>query len=580
MSTVSSTSSSTSSSTTSTTTKAATGASVLSSSDSGSGIDYSVLIEAKVAQKMSAATKLETKISDNEEKITAYEDLMTELQTVDSTISGLRNRTTSTSGSSSSSNLFSEREAFLSGGGSTGASNILDASIEDGTTKGTYSIVVEQLATKNKIGSSTQTSSSTALGLSGSFSIGISGGTTASISVESTDTLTSIATKINAQSSTTNVTASVLQVSDSSYELVLTTADTGETITVSNATDSTAATDLGLIDSSGDIANTLVAAQDAKFTVDGVEMTRSSNTISDAIDGVTFNLYEASTSAVTLEIASNLTDIKSAITAFVSAYNELEDFITSETARGSDGTAEDGATLINDAYLRAIKNKLSDILDSSVTNSDGDLLSLSTLGITLNSDGTLSLDEDTLNTALTDDLDDVQALLGLNMTSSSDSLSLLRYTSESASMAATLNFEMNEDGTIESVSVNGDSSLFTVSGNTITGASGSAYEGLVMVYSGSSGSVTFSVSSGIADQFYTQMDAYANSSTGTLNDAIDDLNTQNDTYESKVTDITDRAERYRTYLTNYYAKLEAKAEAAKTALRQVKASMGLDTSSS
>jgi flagellar hook-associated protein 2 len=577
MSTVSSTSSSstsTSSTTTSSSTKASTGYSVLSSSKSGTGIDYSVLIDAKVQQKLKAATKLETKVTNNENKITAYQTLQTKLQTADTGIAGLRNRSTALG--STATNLFDERSAYLTG---TNASDTLGATVADGTTKGTYAIVVEQLATKNKIAGSTQSSSSTALGYTGSFTLGVSGGTTSSISVDSTDTLTTLAAKINAVSSTTNVSASVLQVSGSSYELVLTSASTGQTITVTDGGDGVT-TSLGLTDSSGAIANTLVAGQDAKFTVDGVEMTRSSNTVTDAISGVTLNLYSASTNTISMEISNNLTDIKSAITNFVTNYNDLKSTITTETATNSDGSAADGAYLVRDTYMSEIGNALTSIMGTSITNSSGSVLSLSTLGITLASDGTLSYDETTLNKELSNNLDDVQKLLGLSVTTSSDSMQLLRYNSQSTSMSLTLDMEMNSDGTIASASVNGDNSLFTVSGNTITGATGSQYEGLVLVYSGSSGSVSVNVQQGIADQFYSQMDKYANSKTGSLATAITDLTEENTTYQTKISDIQDRADSYRTKLTSYYAKLEAKAEAARSLLKQIKASMGLKTSSS
>lgn len=569
--------SSTTSSTTTSTSKASTGYSTLSSTDSGTGVDYSTLIEAKVTKKLEPADTLDTKITANEAKITAYTSLQSKLQDLEDSIAGLRNRTTST-GTTTTTNLFSQREAYLSGGGTTGADNILSATVADGTATGSYSVVVKQLATKNKIAGSTTTDKTSDQNLTGTFTLGLAGGSTATISVESTDSLADIATKINKQSSTSGVSASVLQISDNSYELVLTGTSTGKAIQLTDG-GSGVTTSLGLTDSSGSIANELVATKQAEFSVDGVDMTRSSNTVSDAIDGVTLDLYSAdSSNAVTVEVSSDLTSIKSAITSFVTAYNTLRTFISDQQATNTDGTASDSATLFSDSTLRQVSKAVSNIISSSVTTSDGSVLSLATLGITLNSSSQLELDEDTLNTELANNVDDVQTLLGLNYTSSDSGLMLLRYSSSSSSMSGNLDITMNSDGTIDTVSSNGDSSLFEVSGNRITGKSGTAYDGLVLVYAGDGGSMSFSATSGLFDQLYSASDGYADDTSGTLQDLIDDLQSNNDDMQTRSDDIKDRAEDYRTRLTTYYAKLEAAAETAAIQLKQLKASLNSDSS--
>jgi len=547
-------------SSTTSTTAASTGYSALSSSSSGTGIDYSALIEAKVQARLVRADRIDAKITANEAKITAYGDLQDLLQTVNSSLDGLRNRSTATGASS---NLFGQRSAYISDEDS------FTATVDDDTELGTYSVVVQQLATKHKIAADAVSSKTDALGQAGSFTLQAADGSAVTITMEADDTLTDLRDAINNQTSTSGVTASIVQVSDSSYQLIMTASSTGQDISLTDGGDGVLSS-LGLTDSSGAIKNELVAAQDAIIEVDGVTITRSSNTIDDAIDGVTLSLYTADPdAAVSMEVSTDLSSIKTAITDFVDAYNALRDFVTTQQAVSSDGTKSEDATLFADNLLRQITKSVYEGLNTSITTDDGEVLSLSSLGITFDSSNNLELDEDTLNTFLTDDIDQVKQLLGLNMTSSSSSLSLLRYNSSMTSASFTLDIDVASDGSLNSATVNGDSSLFTVSGNRVVGAEGSIYEGIVMVYNGSSGSVDVDFSQGLADRLYSSIDNYADEYDGDLATIIDDLEADDVDLESRSDDIKTKAETYRTTLTAYYARLEAAAETAALLLQQL-----------
>lgn len=547
-------------SSTTSTTAASTGYSALSSSSSGTGIDYSALIEAKVQARLVRADRIDAKITANEAKITAYGDLQDLLQTVNSSLDGLRNRSTATGASS---NLFGQRSAYISDEDS------FTATVDDDTELGTYSVVVQQLATKHKIAADAVSSKTDALGQAGSFTLQAADGSAVTITMEADDTLSDLRDAINNQTSTSGVTASIVQVSDSSYQLIMTASSTGQDISLTDGGDGVLSS-LGLTDSSGAIKNELVAAQDAIIEVDGVTITRSSNTIDDAIDGVTLSLYTADPdAAVSMEVSTDLSSIKTAITDFVDAYNALRDFVTTQQAVSSDGTKSEDATLFADNLLRQITKSVYEGLNTSITTDDGEVLSLSSLGITFDSSNNLELDEDTLNTFLTDDIDQVKQLLGLNMTSSSSSLSLLRYNSSMTSASFTLDIDVASDGSLNSATVNGDSSLFTVSGNRVVGAEGSIYEGIVMVYNGSSGSVDVDFSQGLADRLYSSIDNYADEYDGDLATIIDDLEADDVDLESRSDDIKTKAETYRTTLTAYYARLEAAAETAALLLQQL-----------
>lgn len=547
-------------SSTTSSTAATTGYSALSSSDSGTGIDYATLIEAKVNARLAKADRIDTKITANEAKITAYADLQDKLQAVNDAIDGLRNRSVSTGASS---NLFGQRTAYVGDG------DVFSATVDDDTEVGTYSVMVQQLATKHKIAADAISSKTDALGYSGSFTLQAADGSAVTIAMESDDSLTDLRDAINANKSTSGVTASIVQVSDSSYQLILTANDTGEEISLTDGGDGVLSS-LGLTDSDGAIKNELVAVQDAIVEIDGVSITRASNTIDDAIEGVTLNLYSASPdTAVSMEVSTDLSSIKSAITSFVDAYNEYRDFVLTQQATTSDGTASSDATLFSDSLLRQIVRSVNSALNTSITTDDGTVLSMASLGISFNSSNELELDEDTLNSILSSDVDAVQQLLGLNMTSSSTQMSLLRYTSSASALSFTLDIVRGDDGNLTSASVDGDSSLFTVSGNRIIGATGTAYEGIVLVYSGNSGSVDIDFSQGLADKLFGVIDDASTDYDSDLASAIDDLETRDTELESRSSDIKTKAETYRSTLTAYYAKLEAAAETAALLLKQL-----------
>lgn len=547
-------------------TAASTGASALQSTGSGTGIDYSALVEAAVAKRLAPADRIDQTITRNDARIAAYTELQTLLQGMNDALTGLRNRTASTGGST---NLFDQRAAYLSSStSSVDPGDVLSITAADGAETGTHTIEVQQLATRHKIGSGTQTSNTAALGLSGTVTIGVEGGTAVTISVNETDSLTAVRDAINAQKAASGVTASIIKVSDGAYQLILTANDTGKAIALSDGSGPVLA-GLGLVDESGAAANELVAVQDAVVVVDGVTITRSSNTIDDAIDGLTIDLYAAQPgTTITAEVSTDLSSIKSAITAFVDAYNSFREFALAQQATAGDGTRSDDATLFADSLLRQTVKSVYQALNTKVSTGDGSL-SLADLGLSFDANNYLELNETTLNAMLVNNVDGVRQLLGLTMTASSGDLQLLRYTGTQASLSFTLDITMAGDGRIASASVGGDDSLFGVSGSRIIGNAGTAYEGITLVYTGSGGSVDVGFTQGIADGLYTMLNALAAADSGSIATLVSQLESTNTRLTTKSDDIKDQAETYRTRLTAYYARLEAAAEAASILLQRL-----------
>ncbi|WP_374385077.1 flagellar filament capping protein FliD [Dongia sp.] len=538
----------------------ATGSSNISAVTSAStSLDTEALIEAAVEQRLAAADAIELNITAAEAKLSAYQQLQTLLLTLSSTADNLKNPASSTQ-----SDAFDGRAVTLSASGGGTATNLIGATVEDGAQTGSYDIVVEQVAKNHKIASDGIANSGTDLGLSGSFTLGAAGSETVTIDVDAGMSLSEIAAAINASSDDSGVSASILKVSSSSYILVLSASETDAQISLGDSSGSVLET-LGLVTASGGIGNELQAAAPAILTIDGIEVTRSSNEIDDLIDGVTLYLYDGDeNTTVTLDIGADLTGISNAITDFVDAYNALRDFILTNQATGSDGTAADDAVLFGSSLLRDISNELSSLFG---TSTDDGATQLSTIGITLDANNYLVIDSTALADALSTDLDAVAGLFRFEATTSSTDLAVINNGTGGASGDYTFDIAVDGDGNISSVSVNGDSSLFTVTGNRIKGKDGTIFEGMTFAYIGStSASVEVSISRGVgqlfADRLNDYVGAYAGADGARLTEEMSALQDGIDRMETDVSNIERRTEDYRAWLTEYYARIEAQINAA------------------
>ncbi len=219
--------------------------------------------------------------------------------------------------------------------------------IKSGAAVGDHTLTISQLATAQKVAGTSQSSQTDELGYSGTFSIGLEGGSTADISVTSTMSLQDIVDTINAQTSTTNVQASIVQVSSGSYEMVLTGTEDAADISYSSTSGDDILNKLGVTDSSGSFADVLQEAQAAEFTLDGIAMSRDTNDISDVLSGVTFSLLQETPDGATLNISieTDTSQIESTLETFVTNYNAFRDEVIAQQAtdNGRHGVLERGA---------------------------------------------------------------------------------------------------------------------------------------------------------------------------------------------------------------------------------------------
>jgi flagellar hook-associated protein 2 len=235
--------------------------------------------------------------------------------------------------------------------------------------------------------------------------IGGSGGTAADIAITSSnDTLTTLAQSINSQSATNNwgITASVI-----------TDADGSRLAIYSTATGASGALAVGT--NSGDNTTSLtfeppVGGTNATITVNGIPYASTTNTVTGAIPDVTLSLTSADPATpVTVTVGPDTTAITNSVDNFVTEYNTvIGDINTQFTINPT--TSEEGP-LGSDTDLRVLQSTLaSDITytTTDATSVSSGFTNLAALGITMNNDGTLTVDSTTLSTALTSNTAAVQ----------------------------------------------------------------------------------------------------------------------------------------------------------------------------
>jgi flagellar hook-associated protein 2 len=533
-------------------------------------LDWSALITAAVNAKLTQATTISTTITNNEAKVSAYQTLQTDLSTLSSGLSSLATAVVN----SLATNVFATRAATLSSTGDVSASSALSMSVSNGAATGDHTLTISQVATAQKVAGTAQSSETSELGYSGTFSLGLGSGSTADITVTSTMSLQDVVDAINAQTSTTNVQASIVQVSSGSYEMVLSGTEDAADISYSSTSGDDILNDLGVTDSSGAFSDVLQTSQAAKFTLDGISMTRDTNDITDVLTGVTFNLLQATTSGATLNISiePDTSQIETAVETFVTDYNTFRDAVIAQQATASDGTADSSAVLFGDGTMRDIMDALQNAMNSTVGG-----LTMADLGLSFNENNELELDTSTLSEVLSTNLSGVTTLLSAQTKTSSSQLTVVN--TGTSPQSFTLDVAVDSSGNLSSASIGGDSSLFTVNGTTIIGNSGTAYAGMAFTYSGStSQSITVTSTSGLATQVYQLAKNYSSSS-GALQTLITNLTDRDSDLQQKVDDIDSAASAYQTQLQAQYAKYQAAIESANNTLTYLKALLNSSSSS-
>jgi len=292
------------------------------------------------------------------------------------------------------------------------SSSVLTATATNAAAAGTYQVHVHSLAAAQVVQSSGFASMTEPLPVPVAGTITLNG---QSITITETDTLESIAAKINATAGV-GARATILQTSPGSYRMILTSDKTGAAGAMDFGGDLDVWRALGVLDA-GDAVNEVVAASDASFTVNGISFTRSDNTVSDAIPGVTLSLLEAGDGAKTsITVGYDDDAIVDAVKQFVAEYNNMIDTVGKYTTY--DANTRTAGLLFGDPLVTGLLSQMRNAIFSTVAGAPDKYSSLQMVGITTGTgaayskQGKLTLDEAKLKEALKADREGVAVLFG------------------------------------------------------------------------------------------------------------------------------------------------------------------------
>ena len=368
----------------------------ISSPGVGSGLDINGIVSKLMQVESQPLDNLKTQQASFNATLSGYGTLKSSVSSFQTALQGL------------SSSSFGAQKATVSD------ASILSASADNTATPGVYAVQVTQLAQQQKLTSAGFASTTTSLG-SGALTVG--GNSPVTITPNSY-TLQGIRDALNATNTGVNATI-VNDGSANGYRLVITAKDSGASNQISIT-----ASDPSLSQFNNDPANQAVfdpanpnaqagmsqlqAAADAKLTIDGIAVTKASNTITDAIQGVTLNLVKINTgNTVNVAVARDSDTIKASVANFVKAFNDLNKTVRAMTAY--DPTTKVGGALQGDSGALSVLSQVRGVLIKAVTGTTT-LTSLTDIGVSFQRDGTLAVDNTKLQKAVDNNFDDISKL--------------------------------------------------------------------------------------------------------------------------------------------------------------------------
>lgn len=551
-----------------------------------SGLDVETLVNDLVKAKQIPADNLQVKIDGNTKKSDALNDMKKLLSDFQDAANFLRNPP---GVQNASSDVFEYRTATVTSNTAVAGSNYLSATVEPGTSVGNHDITVDQLATQNI--QTTQTfaladANTSAVGGAGPLNAGVLllGAGAYGVTINNGDTLNQVAAKVNAVKDQSGVEATVVKVSTGNYRLTFKTTDTGAAQNYSVLAQNPGLFNVGLAINS--------SAVDAQMTFDGTPITRASNSFSDVIDGVTFNLQQVTPPATNLTVAIQPdTDlVKQGVINFVDAYNAFRLFVSRQSETGDDGKPKDTAVLSgNTAMLQSMSRASSEMQTVVSGLTAGDPTRLSDIGITFSDfpgDDTtpftrniMTVDESKLDSAIQSNFDAVRKVFAFDMTSDDPNLAVFQRSKTLGASSFTLNinqtaqtFTATYDPGTGPVTINLDKRNISGGGIVLTGQSGTALDGLTLIYSAATdATVHMDISQGVADHVYNSLNDMLDADNGVVTNAISQITDQSTRFQKEIDRITEQLDKYRQSLLDKFASLESAISSANTILQSLDA---------
>ena len=378
----------------------------ISSAGIGSGLDVNSIVTQLMTAEKTPLKQMQSEASSIQNKLSAYGKIQ-------SFTSALRD----------ASLKLTQATTWADTTAASSDASVASATTKTGAATGNYSVTVQQLASAQTLASAAYPASMTVgagvihidLGTwaAGQTSLAPkSGSTTADVTILSTDTLADVRDKINAAKS--GVMASIVNDASGS-RLVLRSSETGAengfriTTTDGDGNDGDAAGLSALAYAPDSGINRLTrteTAVDAKATVNGLSITSAKNQLSGVVDGLDLKLSKVSATPVDISVTSNTDAMKTAITAFTDAYNNLNKYLTDQTKY--DSATKVAGTLQGDSGTNSLRMAMRNMV-SSTSGASGLYHRLSEIGIQAATDGSLSVDSTKLSSAL-GHVDDLKSL--------------------------------------------------------------------------------------------------------------------------------------------------------------------------
>lgn len=378
----------------------------LSASGLGSGLDINGLVSQLMAVERQPLTAMARKEASFQAKLSAFGQIKGSLSTLQTAANALKDAA-----------KFSATKATV------GSDAGFTASTGSAAAAGSYSVQVEQLARSQRVATAadisfvpnagtaeTPTTVTITFGkmVDGSFEAGDAGAKSIDFAGSTIEELRDAINKGDL-----GVTASVID-NGTAKQLVVTGKNTGAEQafkiggTAGLAYDPSVAIDPDnpKVPAGSNTSYALQASQDARINVDGITVTRGSNTISDVLEGVTLTLTKETTAAASLSVAEDFSGARSAIDAFVKAYNDTQTTLKNLTNYNAE--TRTAATLTGDSSARSIQSQVRNLVSGALSGL-GDTTRLADIGITFDKDGKLSVDGSKLDAALKDPNRDVVA---------------------------------------------------------------------------------------------------------------------------------------------------------------------------
>lgn len=489
----------------------------ISSPGIGSNLDVNSIVSQLMQIEQRPLTQLNAKEANYQAQLTAWGSLKGALSSFQNAVRGLN-----------------DTSRFNSLKASSSDATVASASATSIAAAGSYAVNISQLAQSQKLVAAGQTTMTAAIGTGAAttltFDFGtISGGAftaydpaagTGGTYVGSTFTSSGSGTKTVTIDATNNslagirdainnagigVTASIINDGGASpYRLVLSSETSGAagSLKIGVSGDATIAGLLAHNPAGTQSMRETVTAQNTVMTVNGVQVSKSGTTVTDAIPGVTLSALK--TGASTITVARDTASVKSAVESFVKAYNDAEKTLKDISAYNAE--TKESAILQGDSTVRSIRSQLRSILNQALPGG-ASLNTLSQVGVSFQKDGSLALDSAKLQNALDNHFEEVAGVFAATGRASD---SLVSYSSHtSATQAGTYAVSVSQ------LATRGSLAGSAAAGLTITAGVNDA---LNVTVDGTSASVTLAAGTYTAATLAAEVQSRINGAT-TLSDA-------------------------------------------------------------